>query len=289
MDPSIGGGGAQMKDGDPGRLVDRTAIVTGAGRGIGAALVRRLVGEGARVLACDLDREPLEALHDQLGVEFLVGDVTAEDFGERAVEQALRLGGGVDIVVNNAGYIWNTTIQNTTDEQWHAMLEVHATAPFRLLRALTPFLREAARREEEEGRVRFRKVVNVSSVSGLYGAATQLAYASAKSALLGLTRTLAKEWGRYGVNVNAVAFGWIGTRLTQDFEDRPAEIEVGGRSYRVGFPRRVARAMETRIPLGRRGTPEEAAGALLLLCLPESDYISGQVLVCDGGAGADQS
>lgn len=276
-----------MEGGSAKRLVDRTVLVTGAGRGIGAALVRKLVAEGARVLACDLDPEPLAALRSELGVWILQGDVTEADFGERAVGLAMERGGGLDIVVNNAGYIWNTTIQNTTDEQFQAMLEVHSTAPFRLLRSWAPYLREVSGDEAARGVVRFRKVVNVSSVSGLYGAATQIAYASGKAAVLGLTRTLAKEWGRYRVNVNAVAFGWIDTRLTQDFEDRPAEIVVGGRSHRVGFPQRVAKAMEAGIPLGRRGTPVEAAGALLLLCLPESDYITGQVLVCDGGAGAN--
>ena len=194
--------------------------------------------------------------------------------------------GGVDIIVNNAGYVWNTTIQNTSDEQWQAMLDVHSTAPFRILRAAAPYIREASRRElEAEGSARRRKVVNVSSVSGIYGAATQVAYAAAKAAVVGLTKTLSKEWGRYGVNVNCVAFGYIGTRLTQKWDDEAATIEVHGRQLKVGFPTRVAEAMEPSIPLGRAGKVEEAAGAIFLLCTPESDYISGQILICDGAGG----
>jgi 3-oxoacyl-[acyl-carrier protein] reductase len=271
------------------RLSERVALVTGAGQGIGRALATKLAGEGACVVAADLDPERLEetiAAVTAAGgqVRPLVGDVAAPDFGERATAMMLDEFGGIDILVNNAGYIWNTTIQNTTDEQWYAMIDVHATATFRILRAAAPFLRQAAREEQERGAPRHRKVVNVSSVSGTHGAATQLAYASAKAAVIGLTKTLAKEWGRYLVNVNCVAFGYIGTRLTQGWEGEAATIEVHGRSLKVGFPQRMADAMEPAIPLGRKGSVEEAAGAIYLLCLPEADYISGQVLICDGAA-----
>jgi 3-oxoacyl-[acyl-carrier protein] reductase len=272
-----------------GTLDGKAALVTGAGRGIGAALARKLAAEGAGVIATDLDPEPLrQVVRDITGAGWsaqgLEGDVTAEDFAARAIERVVSAFGGLDILVNNAGYIWNTTIQNTTDEQWEAMLDVHLTAPFRLLRVAAEYFRTESRREAEEGAVRRRKVVNISSLSGLGGEPTQVAYATAKAGVVGLTKSLAKAWGRYGVNVNCVAFGYIETRLTQAWEGEPATIDVKGRSLKVGFDRRVAEASLGRIPLGRVGRAEEGAGACYLLCLPEADYITGQVLVCDGGA-----
>ena len=272
------------------KLEGRVAIVTGAGRGIGRAIAIKLATEGARVVATDLDAGPLADTGTRLAelgeVMTIVGDVTADDFGGRIVAGALEKFEGIDIVVNNAGYIWNTTIQKTSDEQWAAMLDVHMTAPFRILRAATGFFKEAARREAEIGRGRNRKVVNISSVSGTHGAATQVAYASAKAGLVGMTKTLAKEWGRYRVNVNAVAFGFIETRLTQEIPPEGASIEVQDREYKVGLPKALRESLNERIPLRRAGTPEDAAGAVYLLCLPESDYITGEVLECSGGGGA---
>lgn len=271
-----------------GKLDGRVALVTGAGRGIGAAIARKLASEGASVLVCDLDADPAEATAKGIAAsgghaETLVGDVNAPDFGERAIEKVIGALGGVDIIVNNAGYVWNTTIQKTSDEQWQAMLDVHATAPFRILRAAAPFLRESARREQAEGKTRHRKVVNISSTSGVFGAATQLAYSAAKASMIGVTRTLAQEWGRYRVNVNCVAFGWIETRLTAPYAGEPNSIDVAGRSYKVGLDQTGLDAARARIPLGRAGTPDEAAGAVYLFCCPESDYISGEILVCGGG------
>lgn len=271
------------------KLAGRVAIVTGAGRGIGREIAVKLAGEGAAVVLNDLEDGPaaetMAAIAAGGGQAVACnGDVAAPDFGERIVAAALDRFGGLDIVVNNAGYIWNTTIQNTTDEQWQAMLDVHATAPFRILRAATPFIREAAAAERAEaGAPRCRKVVNISSVSGVYGAAGQAAYATGKLAIVGLTNSLAKEWGRYNVTVNAVAFGFIETRLTQAFDGPPATIDVHGRAHKVGFPAEAAEALKQTIALGRPGTPAEAAGAVYLLCSPESDYITGQLLICDGG------
>lgn len=269
-------------------LAGKVAMVTGSGRGIGRAIALKLAGAGAAVVVNDLDDEPAAetlALIEGLGGRAIScnGDVAAVDFGDRIVAAALDGLGGLDIIVNNAGYIWNTTIQRNTDEQWQAMLDVHATAPFRILRAVSSHFRESAKREAEQGAMVQRKVVNISSVSGVYGSATQVAYAAGKMAVVGMTNTLAKEWGRYGVNVNAVAFGFIETRLTQSFDDQPAEIEVHGRRYKVGFPSEMAKQKYAHISLGRPGRVEEAAGAVYLLCLPEADYITGQVLICDGG------
>jgi 3-oxoacyl-[acyl-carrier protein] reductase len=274
-----------MKMGD---LQGKVAIVTGSGRGIGRSIAARLAKAGAAVVVNDLDDEPAAETVDLItaaGGRAIAcnGDVAAPDFGERIVDAALGGLGGLDIIVNNAGYIWNTTIQRNTDEQWQAMLDVHATAPFRILRAASEHFRSSAKREIAEGNLVQRKVVNISSVSGVDGSATQVAYSAGKMAVVGMTKTLSKEWGHYGVNVNAVAFGFIETRLTQEFEGQPAEIEVHGRQFKVGFPADKAKVKYEGISLGRPGRVEEAAGAVYLLCLPEADFITGQVLICDGG------
>jgi 3-oxoacyl-[acyl-carrier protein] reductase len=274
---------------EPRPLDDRVALVTGAGRGAGAALAKKLAAAGAAVVVADLDadpaRETAEAIRSAGGkAQEFVGDVTDTDFGENAVACMLDAFGGVDILVNNAGYVWNSSIHKTSDEQWQAMIDCHATAPFRILRAAAPFIREAAKREDAEGRAYHRKVVNVSSISGLYGGATQIAYSAAKAAQVGITKTLAKEWARYRVNVNCVGFGFIETRLTQTWSgDEPERIAVAGRDYAVGFPKDLREDYLRQVPMGRAGTPEEAAGALYLFCIPESDYITGEVLVAGGG------
>ncbi len=272
------------------RLEGKVALVTGSGRGIGRAIALKLAAEGADLVINDLDEGPAAetlAILEGLGARAraVVGDVTHPDFAGLMTAKALSAFGGIDIIVNNAGYIWNTTIQNTTDAQWAAMLDVHATAPFRLLRAATPFIRAAARRETEaSGRPRARKVVNISSVSGLHGAATQIAYAAGKAALFGITKSLAKEWGRYNVTVNCVAFGHIETRLTQPLENGPRTIAVMGRDLKVGLDPATLERIRAATALGRPGTPEDAAGSVFLFCIPESDYVTGQILECSGGA-----
>ncbi|EJN13762.1 dehydrogenase of unknown specificity, short-chain alcohol dehydrogenase, partial [Bradyrhizobium sp. YR681] len=211
------------------------------------------------------------------------GSVSEAGFADRFVGAALDKFGGLDIIVNNAGYTWDSTIQKMTDEQFQAMLDVHLVAPFRILRAAAEPIRVFARKEAEEGREVFRKVVNISSIAGLYGNAGQASYSSAKASLIGLTRTMCKEWGRYKVNVNCVAFGLINTRLTQPIEAQQKTIDVAGRDIKVGVQPQMLEAMSRMIPLGRGGTPEEAADAVYLFCSPESNYISGQVVVAGGG------
>lgn len=270
-------------------LADRVAIVTGAGRGVGAATAERLARDGARVVVNDLDPEEADRTVATIGAAggeamALAGDVTAEEFPAQLIADALDAYGGIDIIVNNAGYIWNGAMHNHSDEQWQAMLDVHATAPFRILRAFAPWLRETARAEiAEHGAARCRKVVNVSSVSGTTGAATQIAYSAGKAAVVGITKTLAKEWGRYNVTVNCVAFGHIDTRLTQAYDGEPPSIEVGGRNFRVGLTSEQIAGVQQAAALGRSGRPEDGAGAIYLFCIPESDYVSGQVLICAGG------
>jgi 3-oxoacyl-[acyl-carrier protein] reductase len=236
----------------------------------------------------DLDAAPGEAVVAEIkaagGAAVAVnGSVAEAGFADRFVGAALSNFEGLDIIVNNAGYTWDATIQKMTDEQFQAMLDVHLVAPFRLLRAAAEPIRVMAKKEAEAGREVFRKVVNISSIAGLYGNAGQASYSSAKASLVGLTRTLCKEWGRYKVNVNCVAFGLINTRLTQPIETQQKTIDVAGRDIKVGVQPQMLEAMGRMIPLGRGGTPEEAADAVYLFCSPESNYISGQVVVCGGG------
>ena len=272
------------------KLEDKIAIVTGSGRGIGRAIAVKLADEGANVIVNDIDDAPAietqQIIQAQGNEAFIVkGDVTEEDFGDRLIKETLARYGTLDIIVNNAGYIWNTAIQNHTDEQWYAMIDVHATAPFRILRAASHFFRDAFKREKAKNSVRCRKIVNISSLSGLSGSATQLAYSAGKAALIGMTKTLAKEWGRYNVTVNCVAFGDIATRLTEPLHDGPKTIEVKGRQLKVGLDPGFLEFYHQITPLGRRGTVEEAAGAVYLFCIPESDFITGEILSCSGGSG----
>lgn len=270
------------------RLDGKVALVSGSGRGIGRSIALKLAREGARVVVNDLDPDPahetVEAIRS-IGAEAVacVGNVTASDFADRFVGMAVETYKGLDIVVNNAGYTWDSVIQKMTDEQWYALMAVHLTAPFRILRAAQPVIRQLHKSEQEAGREVFRKVVNISSLAGLGGNPGQVNYATAKAGIVGLTLTLAKEWGRFKVNVNCVAFGFIRTRLTEVAAKSGGSINVDGRSINVGVSQELLEMSERMIPLGRTGTPDEAAGSVFLFCIPESDYVSGQTLVCGGG------
>jgi len=269
------------------KLDGKVALITGSGRGIGRAIARKLASEGARIVVNDLDSEPAEetvhAIREAGGQAIAChGNVSAPDFAERFVGAAVSEFKGLDIVVNNAGYTWDNVIQKMTDEQWYAMLDVHLTAPFRILRAAQPVIRALNKQEAETGQRVVRKVVNISSVAGLFGNAGQTNYSTAKAGITGMTQTLAKEWGRLNVTVNCVAYGFIKTRLTTSAAGE-STAHIDGREIKVGVNPDLLAMMERSIPLGRGGTPEEAAGAVYLLCIPESDYISGQTLMCTGG------
>ena len=266
------------------KLEGRVAIVTGAARGIGRSIVKKLANEGAQVIANDLDAAQLVESVDKLAqqglmVHALPGDITEQATAEALVSIALERYGDLHIVVNNAGYIWNSAAVKHTDEQWHAMLDVHATGPFRLLREAGHHFRQQASNPPDT----LRKVVNISSISGIYGAATQLAYSSAKAAVVGMTKTLAREWGRYHVTVNCVAFGYIDTRLIEPFEDQPNQVTIKDRDHPVGLTAAQRESAKGMTALGRLGRPEDAANAVYLLCIPESDFITGEVLVASGG------
>lgn len=271
-----------------GLLQGKTAIITGAGRGIGRATAELFARHGARVVVSDIDDAPLsDTVNDLLnaggeatGVQ---GDVTDKAFADRVVSAAIENFGGLDIIVNNAGYTWDAVIHKMSDEQWEAIIAVHLTAPFRIIRAAANFLRETAKREKaERGEAQARKIVNISSTSGTRGNAGQSNYSAGKAGIIGLTKTLAKEWGQFNIQVNAVAFGRIDTRLTQA-KEKDEKIIREGVEIAIGIPDERLKMTTPMIPMGRGGTPEEAAGAIFFFASPFSNYVSGQVLEVAGG------
>ena len=270
-------------------LKDRVAIVTGSGRGIGREIALQLARGGAKVVVNDFDEDVARSTVAEITAAggtavCCPGDVTDPEFADRFVGTAVKEFGGLHIIVNNAGYIWDSVIQKMTDEQWDAILDVHLKAPFRILRAAQPVISAAVREERAtHGKAITRKVVNISSIAGTSGNPGQANYSAAKAGVVGLTKTMAKEWGRYDVTVNCVAFGLIRTRGTVIPAGGNQTINVGGRELKVGVNPELLAQMEKSIPLQRAGTPAEAAGAVYLFCLPESDYISGQMVLCAGG------
>jgi 3-oxoacyl-[acyl-carrier protein] reductase len=267
-----------------GVLDGRSAIVTGSARGIGRATAELLASQGARVLINDLDGDVAEQASGEIQGDTVAfaGDLTKDGVPDKLVATAVDAFGGLDIVVNNAGYTWDGPIHKMSDEQFQAMIDIHNVVPFKVLRAAAPHMREPAKKEKEEGREVFRKVVNISSVSGTMGNAGQANYSSGKSGVVGLTKTLAKEWGQFKINVNAVAFGFIETRLTAAKENSES-VEVDGKEVQLGIPEQLRQMATMLIPLGRPGTPEEAAGGVFFLCSPWSNYVHGQVLNVTGG------
>jgi 3-oxoacyl-[acyl-carrier protein] reductase len=270
----------------PFTLEGRTAVVTGGGRGIGRAIVHRLASAGANVLAADVDQEALQETKSSVrnpgSIALVCGDLMDPAHPQQIVDAALETFQSIDIVVNCAGFSWDSVIQKTSDEQFLAMLNIHIVAPFRLLRAASDYLRATAKREIAAGERVMRKVVNITSISGMDGNPGQAGYSAGKAGVIGLTKTLAKEWGRYNINVNAVGFGLIQTRMTQPLTPG-GNIHVAGREIPIGVQPSVLDSVAASCPLGRMGTPDEAASAVLFFCSPLSDYVTGEVLICGGG------
>jgi 3-oxoacyl-[acyl-carrier protein] reductase len=267
-----------------GVLDGKAAIVTGSARGIGRATAELLAEQGARVLINDLDADVAEQAASEISGETTVfgGDLTKDGVPDQLIQKAVDEFGQIDIIVNNAGYTRDGVAHKMTDDQFQAMLDIHTVVPFRILRAAAPHLREPAKKEKEEGREVFRKVVNVSSISGTMGNAGQVNYSAAKAGVVGLTKTLAKEWGQFKINVNAVAFGFVETRLTAAKESGNV-MKKDGEEIQLGIPEQMRQMAAMIIPIGRPATPEEAAGPVFFLCSPWADYVHGQVLNVTGG------
>ena len=269
-------------------LPDKSAIITGSGRGIGKSIARLFAEHGASVVINDIDSDVAEATAKEINeaggrAVVCAGSVTDPEFPGRLVKTAAENFGGIDIIVNNAGYTWDGVIQNMTDDQWYAMIDVHLTAPFRIIRAATPYMRDVAKQEIAEGRRVHRKIINISSTSGVAGNAGQVNYSAGKMGIVGVTKTMAREWGRFNINVNAVAYGFIDTRLTQAKENQE-KIQVEGKEVELGVPEAMRQMAKNIIPLGRSGSPDEAAGPVLFLASPLADYVTGHVLLVTGGS-----
>jgi 3-oxoacyl-[acyl-carrier protein] reductase len=267
-----------------GILDGKVAIVTGSARGIGRATAELFTSQGAKVLINDLDADVAQQTASELDGDTIVfgGDLTKPGVCDELVAKVAGEWGRVDILVNNAGYTIDAPIHKMSDEAFQRMLDIHTIVPFRMCRAVAPHMREPAKAEREQGVEVFRKIVNVSSISGTMGNAGQANYASGKSGVVGLTKTLAKEWGQFKINVNAVAFGYIETRLTAD-KDGDNTMQIDGETIQLGIPSQMRQLAPALIPMGRPGTPAEAAGGVFLLCTPWANYVTGQVLTISGG------
>ncbi len=268
-----------------GLLDGKAAIVTGSARGIGRATAELFAGEGAKVLINDLDADVAEEAAKEIAGETAVhaGDLTKPGAADELVAAAVDAFGSVDVVVNNAGYTWDGVVHRMSDEQFQAMLDIHTIVPFRVARALAPHWREAAKAEKGEDKEVFRKIINVSSTSGMMGNPGQVNYSAGKMGVVGLTKTLAKEWGQFKVNVNAVAFGFVDTRLTAAKEEGGEITSPTGEKIELGIPEQMRAMAQAVIPLGRAAQPHEAAGPVLFLASPLANYVHGQVLNVTGG------
>mmetsp|Transcript_34659 Transcript_34659/g.98196 ORF Transcript_34659/g.98196 Transcript_34659/m.98196 type:complete len:304 (-) Transcript_34659:21-932(-) len=274
-----------------GLLSGQVAIITGAAQGLGAAASRLFAQEGCRVVACDLDKARVEGVVAEIvsrggAAVSVAGDVTSNSFADSAVQAAVASFGRLDILVNNAGYTWDGMVHKMSDQQWEAMMAVHCTAPFKLIKAAAPHMRDAAKQElKATGHAAPRSILNISSVSGTHGNVGQANYSTAKMGVVGLTKTIAKEWGPFNIRCNCISFGYMDTRLTQAKEEGES-ISVCGKEVKLGIPSTngMLAAVEAEVPLGRMGTADEGAGAMLLLVSPLASYITGQTLEVAGGA-----
>jgi 3-oxoacyl-[acyl-carrier protein] reductase len=269
-----------------GLLEGKTAIITGSARGIGRATAELFVSEGAQVTINDIDGDVADQASNEIKGETISvsGDLTKPGACDEVVKKTLDAFGKVDIVVNNAGYTWDGVVHRMTDEQFQAMLEIHTVVPFRMIRAVAPHYRDAAKGELGRGEEVFRKIINITSISGSMGNAGQANYSSGKAGVIGLTKTIAKEWGQFKVNVNAIAFGFVETRLTQAKEKgETIHAGEGGEEISIGIPEQMRSLAAAIIPLGRAAQPEEAAAPVLFLASPLSNYVHGQIINVTGG------
>src|SRR3954454_24973595 len=274
-----------------GLLDGKTAIITGSARGNGRATAELVSAEGAQVTINDIDGDIAEQAASEIKEAkaadsiAVSGDLTKPGACDEVVQKTIDAFGKVDILVNNAGYTWDGAAHKMSDEQFQAMLDIHTVVPFRMARAVAPHMREPAKAERDAGQEVFRKIINITSISGTMGNAGQVNYSSGKAGVTGLTKTLAKEWGQFKINVNAVAFGFVETRLTQAKEKGETMKAAGDSEADVdlGIPEQMRAMASMVIPLGRPAQPEEAAGPVLFLCSDFANYVHGQILNVTGG------
>lgn len=254
------------------RLEGKNCIVTGAGRGIGRAIVLAFAAEGANVLINDVDEaaaSEVAAEIEALGVGAAVNTaaIGTVEAAESLVATALEAFGDIDVLVNNAGILRDKMLHNMSEEDFDLVIQVHLKGTWACGREVVRYWRPQAKQEKEDGRLtRYRKIVNVTSPSGLIGSVGQSNYSAAKMGIVGLTKTWAKELGQYQVNVNAVS----PTALTAMTEPLMQDPEA-------------AKKRLARFPLGRYGAPEEIAPAFVYLASSDSNYVTGQILCVDGG------
>ncbi|KAL3461324.1 hypothetical protein BJX64DRAFT_277970 [Aspergillus heterothallicus] len=273
-----------------GLLAGQVAIITGAGQGIGAEAARLFANEGAKVVVADIDgakaNSVVKAINDAEPNRAIavVGDIIDDKYIQELVDKAAAFGNGkIHIIVNNAGFTWDGVIHKITDKQWDTMIAVHNTAPFKLIRAAAKYFRV----RDKEPRV----IINISSTSGIHGNAGQANYALAKAGVVGLTRTIAKEWGpQFGVRSNTIAFGFVQTRLTAAKEAGAFITTPDGTKVALGIPGQQLGAKKggeaasyPDIPLGRPASPEEAARSVLAVASPLFSYVNGETIRVTGG------
>lgn len=269
---------------------DQIILITGAAKGIGFAAARQFADLGAQVFINDLDADACAAAVHSIRTNgntawSIPGDVTDPASPELLIREVMDRCGQLNVLVNNAGFTWDGMLHKMTDKQWRRIQDVHTLAPFRLVRALAQVWRPLAKAEIAAGHPHpHRCIVNVSSTSGLHGNIGQINYATAKMGIIGMTKTIAREWGTFGIRCNAVAFGFIDTRLTRP-ADEGHSLTVDGEQVSLGIPENVRKAAFSTIPMGRPGTPDEAANGIILMASPLAGYITGHTLEVTGGLG----